>query len=83
MQSRCRSNASLCNIGSQIVGGALGSALGEQPDSLALQQAAHAHMLGVPAGLPALQPNTGAAGQEEGPDGAKFKPIDLDRLSPK
>lgn len=58
--------------------------MNEQLESMALHQAAHAHMMGVAPGLAVLQPNAGAAMHEDGQDSvAKFKPIDLERLSPK
>ena len=53
------------------------------------QAGEHAHMIGVPAGLSALQTMPGGQqeGEMEGQEGegppAKFKPINLDRLSPK
>ena len=57
--------------------------MNEAVDSIGLQQVGH-HMMGSSPGLAALQPDTGAALPEEGQEGgAKFKPIDLERLSPK
>lgn len=58
--------------------------MNEAMDHLGLQQAAHSHMLGVPPGLAALQPGPPQAMQEEQQEAvAKFKPIDLEGLSPK
>lgn len=57
--------------------------MNEAMDTMGLQQVGH-HMMGIPPGLVALQPNAGVAMSDEGQDGgAKFKPIDLERLSPK
>lgn len=57
--------------------------MNEAMDSIGLQQVGQ-HLLGVPPGLTVLPSNTGAALPDEGQDGgAKFKPIDLERLSPK
>ena len=58
------------------------------PNMAAMAQGEHAHMLGVPAGLPQLQAMPqGQEGGMEGAEGedppAKFKPINLERLSPK
>lgn len=62
----------------------MNSHMSGQLGGIGLQQVAHAHMVAIPSGLAQLQPATGAAMQEEGHEtAAKFKPIDLERLSPK
>lgn len=71
--------------GSWVVAGQL-----MDPNMAGMGQGEHTHMIGVPAGLPALQAMPGGqegdmeGGEGEGPHPpAKFKPINLERLSPK
>ncbi len=57
--------------------------MNEAIDGMSLQEVGH-HMMGVPPGLAALQPEAGGSMPDDGQDSAaKFKPIDLERLSPK
>jgi len=58
------------------------------PNMAGMPQGEHPHMIGVPSGLPTLQSMSGQELEMEGEGNGedhpgKFKPINLERLSPK